>query len=368
MPAVALVTIVKDEARSVGRMLESVRELVDEVIVVDTGSTDETVAIARAAGAKVSFFNWSGDFSAARNFALSQTKAPWRLVLDADEWLDRDASDLLSVCAEDAAFVGRVTISSRFNSNIAGRRETLVSRALISRLLPIGVTYVGVIHEQVVHNLPSRPVPLHVLHDGYEDQQLARKNDRNLRMLANLSDAGCSDAYIDYQYAKELGRKGDLAGSAERYMKSLLTIGSEPTPWRQDMICEALLMFGRARAFEDAFRIIEHETSVYVDSADFWFCVGSFLMDAAQANPQIGTQFLAPIEEAFLRCLEIGERAERAEGVRGRGSFLAAQNLYALYRATGQDEKAADFAVLANAMRCNDQPFSEQIRQFKSTR
>jgi Glycosyl transferase family 2 len=219
LPAVALVAIVKDEARSLYRLLDSVRGLVDEMVVVDTGSHDDTVAIARAAGAKVSYFEWISDFAAARNFALSQTRAPWRLVLDADEWLDRDTSDLRAVCAEAPTFVGRIARSDRFDSDVAGRRETLVSRVWISRLLPIGVTYSGAIHEQVVHDLPTQLVPLHVFHDGYEDQQLARKGDRNLEILAQLADRGSSNAYLDYQYAKELERKGELAAAAERYAR-----------------------------------------------------------------------------------------------------------------------------------------------------
>ncbi|NDD73860.1 MAG: glycosyltransferase family 2 protein [Gammaproteobacteria bacterium] len=347
LPAVALVAIVKDEARSLYRLLDSVRGLVDEMVVVDTGSHDDTVAIARAAGAKVSYFEWISDFAAARNFALSQTRAPWRLVLDADEWLDRDTSDLRAVCAEAPTFVGRIARSDRFDSDVAGRRETLVSRVWISRLLPIGVTYSGAIHEQVVHDLPTQLVPLHVFHDGYEDQQLARKGDRNLEILAQLADRGSSNAYLDYQYAKELERKGELAAAAERYARSLSALGADDTPWREGLICAALGVFGRVRAFDAAFELIDHETARYANSADFWFCVGSFLMDAAQANPQIGAQFLGPIENAFLRCLEIGERADGAEGVVGRGSFLAAQNLHALYVATGRETKAREYASLA---------------------
>ena len=347
MPAVALVAIVKDEARALGRLLDSVRGVVDEMIIVDTGSTDDTVAIARAAGAKVSYFEWRDDFAAARNFALSQTQAPWRLVLDADEWLDRETSDLRTVCAAAPTFVGRIARSDRFDSDIAGRRETMVARVWISRLLPIGVRYEGAIHEQVVHDLPTRMVALHAFHDGYEDRQLARKGDRNLEILAQLADSGRSDAYLDYQYAKELERKGELTAAAERYARSLSAIGTHDTPWREGLVCAALVTFGRVRAFDAAFELIERETTVYANSADFWFCVGSFLMDAAEANPKIGAQFFGPIENAFLRCLEIGERSDDGEGVIGRGSFLAAQNLRALYLATGREAQAAEYAALA---------------------
>ncbi|WP_202950922.1 glycosyltransferase [Prochlorothrix hollandica] len=84
-PRLSLCMIVKDEAACLGRCLESVRDLVDEAIVVDTGSTDNTPAIAAAWGAQVYHQPWPGDFSSARNHALGYVGGDWVLVLDADE-------------------------------------------------------------------------------------------------------------------------------------------------------------------------------------------------------------------------------------------------------------------------------------------
>ena len=82
-----LVMIVKNEERSLKQCLAAARHLVDEMIVVDTGSTDHTREIAREMGARLLEFAWVNDFSAARNFALGQSGADWNLVLDADETL-----------------------------------------------------------------------------------------------------------------------------------------------------------------------------------------------------------------------------------------------------------------------------------------
>lgn len=84
-PTISLAMIVKNEADCLQRCLESVRPLVDEMVIIDTGSTDDTPAIARRCGAKVYSFPWNDDFSAARNFALSKVKGEWTLVMDADE-------------------------------------------------------------------------------------------------------------------------------------------------------------------------------------------------------------------------------------------------------------------------------------------
>jgi len=84
-PGVSLCMIVKDEESNLARCLASVKPIVDEMIVVDTGSTDRTMDIAEFFGARVYEFEWSNDFAAARNFSISKAKGDWILIMDADE-------------------------------------------------------------------------------------------------------------------------------------------------------------------------------------------------------------------------------------------------------------------------------------------
>ena len=84
---VSLCMIVKNEEKHLARCLHSVKPVVDEIVIVDTGSTDRTKEIGVAFGAHVADFPWVDDFSKARNFALSQASGDWILVLDADEIL-----------------------------------------------------------------------------------------------------------------------------------------------------------------------------------------------------------------------------------------------------------------------------------------
>src|SRR5262245_57509130 len=86
-PLLSLTMIVRNEEESLDRCLASARGLADELIVVDTGSTDRTVEIARAHGASVHHFKWCDDFAAARNVALRHATGQWCLHLDADEWV-----------------------------------------------------------------------------------------------------------------------------------------------------------------------------------------------------------------------------------------------------------------------------------------
>ena len=86
-PLLSIGMIVKNEERCLEKCLKAVRNLVDEIYITDTGSTDKTVEIAKKFGAHISHFEWINDFAAARNFSLEQSECEWNLILDADEYL-----------------------------------------------------------------------------------------------------------------------------------------------------------------------------------------------------------------------------------------------------------------------------------------
>ncbi len=87
----SLSMIVRNEQERLGACLDSVKAFTDEMVIVDTGSTDNTIAIAKAAGARVEQIPWPGDFAPARNVALEFVTGDWVLVLDADECLRAEA-------------------------------------------------------------------------------------------------------------------------------------------------------------------------------------------------------------------------------------------------------------------------------------
>src|SRR5271168_4051990 len=90
-PSVELLMIVKDGAASLKRCLESVAPLVDRILLGDTGSTDDTVPIARSFGAEILSIPWKNDFPLARNWVFEHSRCDWILVLEADEMLDATA-------------------------------------------------------------------------------------------------------------------------------------------------------------------------------------------------------------------------------------------------------------------------------------
>ncbi|MFZ9904810.1 MAG: glycosyltransferase family 2 protein [Steroidobacteraceae bacterium] len=330
--ALALVTIARNEAACIQRMLQSVETIVDEIVVVDTGSTDETVELARAGGASVSHYAWNDDFSKARNFALSLTKCPWRLVLDADEWLLSGADVLQEIKQRSPDFVGQIEIVSGF-TDPAYPSERFESRDRVSRLLPTGVTYVGAIHEQPTHQLPIVAVPVVLGHDGYEPLNLSRKGDRNLQLLHRSLEGEPFDSYLAVKYAKELKRFSRFEEASLVLRRVIKTLSeSQTTPhWREDVVCLALEIFAETREFSAGLELIESEADELSASVDFWFCVGVFSFRIAENVPSAAREALARMESAFSYCLELGAKGERSRIVCGRESWLAERNL-AAYR------------------------------------
>ncbi|MDR0311293.1 MAG: glycosyltransferase [Acidobacteriota bacterium] len=110
MPLISLAMIVKNEEATLAHCLESVRLLADEMIVVDTGSTDGTIDIAKGFGAQVHHFKWRDDFAAARNESLKRCGGDWALILDADEAIDRlDHEKIRNACLRPFADAYEVT-------------------------------------------------------------------------------------------------------------------------------------------------------------------------------------------------------------------------------------------------------------------
>ena len=108
MSSLALVLIARDEARCIDRCLRSAAAFVDEMWVLDTGSQDDTLSVARRCGAQVAVWPWRGDVAAARNAALALCGSDWRLVMHADEWIGGCAAALQDWCRDTTPRIGEL--------------------------------------------------------------------------------------------------------------------------------------------------------------------------------------------------------------------------------------------------------------------
>jgi Glycosyl transferase family 2 len=176
-PFISFCAIVKNEAENLPRCLASVQPYVDELIVVDTGSTDDTIAIAQQYGAKVSHFEWCDDFAAARNYSLSLVSGVWVLILDADE-------ELVVHSPQFRELLMRPNVSIVYGLNrrdlyevddIAGGQHVRLFRNLRE------LQYRGRYHEQLQHisghhlSLGTMDA-IEILHYGNSDDNILSKN------------------------------------------------------------------------------------------------------------------------------------------------------------------------------------------------
>jgi hypothetical protein len=329
---VALTVIARDEAARIGRLLTSVAPWVDSLHVLDTGSRDDTVAVAQRHGAQVSHFDWCDDFAAARNAGLDRCNADWHLVLDADEWL-LDGGDILKGLRQTPAqFVGVIQLIDRDGAGTEVRHW-------MSRVLPGTVRYAGRVHEQAVHRLPLRRLALRAGHDGYSAGNMASKQGRNRRLLQIELAEHPGDAYLWYQLGKDQGVYGEHGAAADSLRQADGLCKGLPD-WRHDLATRLLYSSKMAGRHAEALDYAAERLDAHGASPDFFFALGDLLLDWVAEDPARAPELLPMALQAWQRCLSIGEQPGLSGTVCGRGSFLAAHNLAVVLEGLGQAEEA----------------------------
>ncbi|WP_019555473.1 tetratricopeptide repeat-containing glycosyltransferase family 2 protein [Propionispira raffinosivorans] len=182
--------IVKNEAENISTCLESVQKIVQQIIVVDTGSTDNTVELAKTYGAEVYHYEWNNDFSAAKNFALGKAKGDWVIFLDADEYISAETAEnvphIIKQYGKDCD--GFITHMSNIDIDDENR---LIDEFFITRIFrrDPNLCFAGTVHEYLMHkNRKNRwykieRSELELLHTGYSSGRVRSKCERNLKIL-----------------------------------------------------------------------------------------------------------------------------------------------------------------------------------------
>lgn len=199
--------IVRDEERFLDRCLASLRGHVDEICVLDTGSSDRSVEIARSHGAILGFRAWDDDFSAARNASLELASGDWILQIDADEELVAPLDDAWSSLRDPSAFCALVELDLRGD---AGRSERTWQPRLFRR--DPRLRYRRPLHETILDGLAMsglpapRPIPLLLIHHGYLGEVVSSRGkiERNLRILRSWRAKGSADSYDLFKLASAL--------------------------------------------------------------------------------------------------------------------------------------------------------------------
>jgi hypothetical protein len=343
MADLCLTVIARNEVRSIRRCLESARPYVDRMLVLDTGSSDETPAIALSCGASVHYMTWTGSFSEARNRSMELANASWCLVLDADEWVDAKMKrDALADHMQSSRSAGSILIRSVID--VEGQPGIADSR--IPRLIPGNTRYRGRIHEQPMTAGPDVTLDFLVHHDGYSRQLAAAKHSRNLNSLEMAVQEEPDSAYLHFQLAVQYETVSDWVLVLEHLLKSR-SLGAEQHPFGHGLTVRLMHALARCGRLEEGLELGLKARQRWSDSSDVHFAFGNLCLDAAVADPQSAASVWLPAAEgAWLECLEIGEAAPYGDHIMGRGGYLAAHNLATLYSGIGDSARSEKFQRL----------------------
>jgi tetratricopeptide (TPR) repeat protein len=224
MPRLSICLITRDEATRLPGCLASLRPLNAEIIVVDTGSTDNTMSVARAAGARVIETPWTNDFSAARNVGLAEATGEWILAIDADEQLAAESCRRLEELTRRPANCG-YEITQR---SLLPNGDAL--DVAIVRLFPRHprVRFERPIHEQVNTSLERihrriQPSGIVLTHSGYADAgAMPTKCKRNRRIIVEtLEREPTGDPHLRYFLAASYLDVDDYEGAAREYERCI---------------------------------------------------------------------------------------------------------------------------------------------------
>ncbi len=232
--------IVKNEAANLARCLSSVEEWVDEMIVLDTGSTDRTVEVAKTLGAQVHRFEWRNDFAAARNESLKYAKEDWILVLDGDETLVKDIIPVLKTVLQGDVIEGisgdDLLLISFMRQEVNARQSpySLVSRLFRNRPdIRFRRPYHETVDDSVAAVIQREPAwksialpNVGIRHIGYQPSAIAAQDKFNraqATMEAYLADHP-HDPYICNKLGALYGQRGNWQKGLE-----LLKRGMEAT-------------------------------------------------------------------------------------------------------------------------------------------
>lgn len=329
----SLCIITKDEEKNIPRCINSVKDIVDEIVVVDTGSKDRTVEIAESLGAKVIHEKWQDDFSKARNTAIEHAKSDWILFLDGDEEVKKeDVAKILPLLNDDTV---EAYIFKFINYSGSNASDDLAQIHYNFKLFRNNgkLKYVYPIHENL-KNVADGSEPIFkkadvtILHYGYLSEIRIEKN-KTQRYIKMISDYLLEHPNDMFQHVN----LGVEYCNAREYQKALkhLMIAQKSLSSNSSLMIRTLIYLISAhtelKEYEQALNIIEQAAAIYPQVPDFRFLEASIYVEQKRYQKAI---------EMFTECLSIGEYSGIANTIAGAGSYKARYMIAFCYEKLGQ--------------------------------
>lgn len=342
----SLVMIVRDEEEMLPRTLEAIKPAVDEMIIVDTGSTDATIEIAKSFGATVIEREWTGSFSDARNASLEAATGDWFLYLDADEVLVSEDVDKLK------GLLGQTWREAFFlhETNFTGAEGTGVSvvhSALrLFRNRP-NYRFSGRLHEQIAYHLPAylperlSQSSVRVNHYGYlgvvrESKDKARRNLELLLAQQRETPANQLNAFFHYNLGSEYFAAGDVKKAADEYEVALRQVEVEDSYWHEyvpSLVLRSVKSLRAAGSNEQALKRADNGLQHFPGFTDLVYEQGMACI--ALERPVDAATYLE-------RAIEMGDAPSKYTATIGAGTFMPRIILATMHLNRGNSQEALE--------------------------
>lgn len=335
MIQITLCMIVKNEELNLERCLASIASFVDEIVIVDTGSTDGTKEIALRYTKQIFDYTWNNDFSAARNFSISKATNEYILVLDSDEAvISINLEEVKQLIVNYPYKIGRLLRNNEYvRENNHYKYMERVNRLFSKNIYK----YEGIIHEQLVYIADHQGtvddtinIPITVSHSGYEGDLdfIKQKTQRNINLLKIALASNPEDPYLQYQLGKSYYMQEDYLSACDYFGQALYYDLDPRLEYVQDMVESYGYSLMNSGQYERAVQLLNVYDEFAV-TADFVFMIALVLMNNGQFEKAI-TEF----ENATRMS------AYKMEGV---NTYLAYYNIGAIYECLGNIQSAEEY-------------------------
>lgn len=347
MLPISVCMIAKNEDNHIEECLKRLRPCKFEIVVVDTGSVDRTVETARKYTDKVYHFDWCNDFSAARNYSISQATNDWVLVIDCDEYLENiNLIDIEESLKDHLDSVGMIVRNNPYI--IQGVRSIMTER--IGRLFNRRYChYEGNVHEQVTTLDGKEPesfnLSLTFYHEGYVSESDKRmRATRNLEMLLQDLNSKGPNPYIYFQLGQNYISLNDLEKAAH-YYKLGLDLNADPHSAFVQSMTETYGYCLIELAKYDIALALKEKYEQFSNRADFVYLMGMIYMKKNMWEKAIAEFTKATTLSSYSR--------------KGVNSYRAYYNIGSIYEMMGDAENAKKFY-----QKCGD--FKDAVQKSKA--
>jgi GT2 family glycosyltransferase/tetratricopeptide (TPR) repeat protein len=331
----SLCMIVRDNARTIKACLESIRPWVDEMVVVDTGSKDDTPQIAASLGARVFHFPWCDSFAAARNESLRLAQGSWIFWMDSDDTIDEANGRTLRQLAlyeSDPKVLGHVMQVHCPGPGDPGQAElTIVDHVKLFRNLP-ALRFEGRIHEQIIPAIRRAGGDIawssvFVVHSGYDHspEGQAKKKERDLHLLHLELQEQPQHPFTLFNLGMTYADIRQFERAVD-YLQRCIAVSGEGESHLRKAYALLVHSFAQLGKTEEAWQTCSEGLQLFPKDAELLFRKGLVLHEAGRMKQAV---------EAYLTLLQTDEDRHFSSVVRGIKGFLAHHNLALAYGEMG---------------------------------